>query len=178
VSDSDSGPPTVRPARPGEAEAIRALGRLAWHAAYDEILGPETVDRTIDEWWKLRGLRRAATDEDDLFLVATGPDPVEPSGEIAGVAHATPDRGEAGVYELGRLYVHPDYWGAGFGSALVDSLRDRVPPGTDRLRLVVLAENEVGVDFYESYGFERVDSRISETDGVEHEELVYELALD
>lgn len=178
MSDCNESPTTVRPARPEEAEAIRALGRLAWHAAYDDILGPETVDRTIDEWWKLRGLRRSTTDADDRFLVATTPDPVEPSGEIAGVAHATLDRGEAGVYELGRLYVHPDCWGAGLGSALVDRLRERLPPETDRLRLVVLAENEVGVDFYESYGFERVDSRISETNGVEHEELVYEFTLD
>lgn len=177
VSDHDENGVTIRPAQPGEAEPIRALGRAAWHAAYDGILGPETVDRTIDEWWKLTGLRRAAERADDVFLVAAAPDATDRPPGIVGVAHAVPDRGEAGVYELGRLYVHPDWWDDGLGTALLDRVRDRLPAGADRLRLVVLAANDVGVSFYESYGFARVDRRTAETDGNDHEELVYELAL-
>lgn len=165
---------TIRPATPDDAAAIRAVGRASWHAAYDDLLGPETVDETIDEWWDLPGLRRAAGREDDVFLVAATPEAA--TDGIAGVAHAHPDRGEAGVYELGRIYVHPDWWGEGFGTALLDAVREWLPDATDRLRLVVLAANEVGVSFYESYGFERSDCRVAGL-GDDHEECIYELSL-
>jgi ribosomal protein S18 acetylase RimI-like enzyme len=78
---------------------------------------------------------------------------------------------------LHSLYVHPDHWGAGAGTALVDAGRERLPEELTTLRLAVLKGNEVGVSFYESYGFDRVDSRAGETDGVAHEEYVYELSL-
>lgn len=159
----------VRPASPEEADEIQAVGRASWHAAYDDILGPETVDERIDEWWALDGLREAARDDDHVFLVAE-------RDELVGVAHATPDDDRPGVYGIGRLYVHPDRWGEGVGSALVDGVVERVPDGTERLRLVVLAENEVGVSFYESYGFECVGEREEQADA-EHAELVYELPL-
>lgn len=165
---------TIRPATPDDAAAVRAVGRASWHEAYDDLLGPETVDETIDEWWDLPGLRRAAEREDDVFLVAATPEAA--TDGIVGVAHAHPDRGEAGVYELGRIYVHPDWLGEGLGTALLDEIRERLPDATDRLRLVVLAANEAGVSFYESSGFERVDRRVAGL-GDGHEEYVYELSL-
>jgi ribosomal protein S18 acetylase RimI-like enzyme len=176
---------TIRPAQREDAEAVRAVGRASWHAAYDDVLGAERVDETIDEWWDLPGLRRAIDDEDSVFLVAeadtaaratAGDDAPGVDGLVA-AAYGHPDRGEAGVYELSRIYVHPDCTGEGLGGALLDRLRERLPKGTERLRLVVLAENEDGVAFYESYGFERVDSRVVETDGETHEEYVYELSV-
>ncbi|MEF8840217.1 MAG: hypothetical protein V5A62_01135 [Haloarculaceae archaeon] len=60
---------------------------------------------------------------------------------------------------------------------LVDSLRERLPERVERLRLVALAENDVGVSFYESYGFERVGRRVEESGGEAHEEYVYELSV-
>lgn len=165
---------SIRPATPDDASAVRAVGRASWHAAYDDLLGSERVDETIDEWWDLPGLRRATGRDDDVFLVAVTPEAA--NGAVAGVAHAHPDRGEAGVYELGRIYVHPDWWGEGLGTALLDGVRQRLPDATERLRLVVLADNDVGVSFYESYGFERVESRVAGL-GDDHEECVYEVTL-
>ncbi|MFC7226565.1 GNAT family N-acetyltransferase [Salinirubellus salinus] len=162
---------TVRPADPDDAEAIHALGRAAWHAAYDDVFGPDRVDRVVDQWWGVESLRGAAVAEERAFLVATD------AGAVVGVADAGPEPGERGTYHLGRLYVHPGRWGEGVGGRLVDHLRGRLPVRAERLRLVVLAENPVGVSFYESYGFERVDERAGETDGVEHREYVYELSL-
>jgi len=57
---------------------------------------------------------------------------------------------------LYRIYVDPDYWVQGIGSSLLDRieeiLRER---GFGRLQLSVLAENDVGISFYESCGFHR-----------------------
>ena len=162
---------TVRPARPEEAEAIRAVGRASWHAAYDPIHGPETVEELFDSWWSVRDLREGATDDDRTLLVAVR------ENDVLGVVDAVPDPDREGVFRVARLYVHPDAWGEGLGTRLVDDLRERLPEGAERLRLVVLAENNVGVAFYESYGFERVDMRVEESSGEEHEEYVYELAV-
>jgi len=162
---------TVRPADPEEAESIRAVGRAAWHAAYDPIHGPETVEELFDSWWSLEDLREGATDGDRTLLVAAR------DGDVLGMVDAGPDPEREGVFGIGRLYVHPEEWGEGLGTRLVDDLRERLPGDVDRLRLVVLAENEVGVSFYESYGFERVDRRVEESGDEALEEYVYELEL-
>jgi ribosomal protein S18 acetylase RimI-like enzyme len=160
----------IRPADPDDAEAIQQLGRAAWHAAYDDVFGPDRVDRVVSQWWGVESLRGAAAADERTFLVAE-------TDRLVGVAEAGPDTSHDGAYHLGRLYVHPEHWGKGVGTRLLDELRGRIPDATGRLRLVVLAENPVGVSFYESYGFDRVDSRAGETDGVAHEEYVYELSL-
>ena len=162
---------SVRPARPDEAAAIRAVGRASWHAAYDPIHGQETVEELFDSWWSVEDLRDGATDDDRVLLVAVR------ENDVLGVVDAVPDPEHEATFHVARLYVHPDAWGAGLGTRLVDDLRGRLPSGVDRLRLVVLAENDVGVVFYESYGFERVDRRVEESGDEEHEEYVYELAV-
>jgi ribosomal protein S18 acetylase RimI-like enzyme len=162
---------SVRPARPEDAAAIRAVGRAAWHAAYDPIHGPGTVAELFDSWWSVEDLREGANDPDRILLVAAE------DGDVCGMVDALPDPEREGVFRVARLYVHPDSWGEGHGTRLVDGLRERLPEGAGRLRLAVLAENDTGTSFYESYGFERVDRRVDEHGDGEHEEYVYELAV-
>ncbi|MEF8788696.1 MAG: GNAT family N-acetyltransferase [Haloarculaceae archaeon] len=162
---------TVRPARAEEAAAVRAVGRAAWHAAYDPIHGPETVEELFDSWWTVEDLREGAEDPERVLLVAAR------DGDVLGVADAGPDPEHEGAFVVARLYVHPDAWEEGLGTRLVDGLRERLPGDVGRLRLVVLAENDVGVSFYESYGFERVAERVEEHGGETHEEYVYELSV-
>jgi ribosomal protein S18 acetylase RimI-like enzyme len=161
----------VRPAQSDEAESIRAVGRAAWHAAYDPIHGPETVEELFDSWWSVGDLREGAADADRTLLVAARGD------DVRGMIDGRPDPERDGVFGIGRLYVHPEEWGEGLGTRLVDALRERLPDGVRRLRLAVLAENDVGVSFCESYGFERVGRRVEESGGEAHEEYVYELEL-
>lgn len=164
-------PATIRPADVDDAERIHEIGRVAWHAAYDDVFGPARVDRVVDQWWSVESLRGSVVANERTFLVA------ETGGTPVAVVDAGPDDGHPDTYHVARLYVHPDHWGEGIGTRLVDALRERLPESTERLRLVVLAENPVGISFYEGYGFERVAERTGETDGVEHEEYVYELSL-
>ena len=59
---------------------------------------------------------------------------------------------------------------------LLDRVEGRLEEAYDRLYLAVLADNEVGVSFYESAGFERVGTQESDLKaGVE--EYVYEKTL-
>lgn len=38
---------TVRQATPDAAPIIHEIARESWHAAYDDFLGPETVDEVV-----------------------------------------------------------------------------------------------------------------------------------
>ncbi|WIV67825.1 GNAT family N-acetyltransferase [Natrialbaceae archaeon AArc-T1-2] len=165
--------PTVRRAVPDDARAVREIATESWHAAYDDVLGTDTVVETIDRWYELADLEAAIVDARDIegivFLVA------EDGNELVGFAQAGPHRDQPAVASLSRIYVRPDRWGEGIGTALLERLEDDLE-AYDRLCLAVLADNDVGVSFYESTGFERVGVQESNLeDGLE--EYVYEKPL-
>lgn len=175
----------IRAATPGEAAAIRELARAAWHAAYDEIMGPEEVDQRLDTWWRAEELRDVITNPDHVFLVAVDTDAVDGGAREGdaetgagaapvGVVHAGPS--PSGAYVIPRLYVHPDRWGEGIGTELLDHVTAHARDETDRLRVVLLAGNEAGVGFYEARGFEPVEESGLVDAG--EREVVYERALE
>ena len=180
---------TIREATTDDAEDIRQVARESWHAAYDDIVGAERVESVVDSWYDRDGLEQSVAREDGRFLVAetSSKDDSEASsedgtassedGEVVGFAQAVlGDEDEAA--ELPRIYVHPEHWGEGVGSELLDRietwLRER---GAERLRLVVLADNEVGNAFYEKCGYRTVGSRESEFEGETYADYVREKEL-
>lgn len=183
----------VRPATTDDVWAIHETARDSWHAAYDGILGPDRVDEVVDDWYAIGDLESAIygahSREGVAFLVAEpGSDPASRTDrptdrdrdidrECVGFAHAVPWPEDSSVAYLARLYVAPDVWGEGTGTALLERLEADLEPSFDRMRLSVLAANDVGISFYESAGFDRVATR--ETDlapGLE--EYVYERPIE
>jgi GNAT superfamily N-acetyltransferase len=154
----------LRSAEESDVAAIADVARASWHAAYDDILGPETVDDTVDEWYDEQELLDAVGGA--CFLVAETED-------VIGFAHASELADKTGVAELYRLYVDPEYWGNGVGSKLLsrveDVLRER---GVDRLQTIVIEANDVGRTFYEDRGFGPVKELSSELPGAETELLL------
>ena len=155
--------PTIREARETDTTAIQRVARAAWHAAYDHLIGPEEVDETVDSWYDPdRLVRDDVRDPDRPFLVAerttSHDDGSAAVDENSLVGFAEAAAGEnPGLWHLYRLYVHPDVWGKGVGTALLErilaAVRER---DVDELRVSVLADNEVGVGFYEARGFEQL----------------------
>ncbi|WP_266075351.1 GNAT family N-acetyltransferase [Haladaptatus caseinilyticus] len=159
---------TIRTAEPTDSTAIQRVARESWHAVYDDIIGAGTVDETIDQWYDMEGLREDATRSEHEFYVSERDD-------IVGFAHAGPGDGDD-IFQLIRLYVVPDAWGSGLGGRLLDRVEERLRARTvERVRLSVFADNDVGVGFYESRGFERVEER--EATGFDAGEYVYEKVL-
>jgi ribosomal protein S18 acetylase RimI-like enzyme len=159
-----------RPAIPADAPAVERVARESWHAAYDDFLGEKTVNEVIDEWYDLDALRDAADNDEHVFVVAE-------TDDISGFAHAA-FNAERDHWMLIRIYVLPDRWGDGIGTALLEDVEVEL---TDRdvstYELAVLTENDVGVSFYESRGFERVEIAETELAGIETTEYWYQKTL-
>ncbi|WP_440770511.1 GNAT family N-acetyltransferase [Natronorubrum sp. DTA28] len=172
---------TVRQATPDATPIVHEIARESWHAAYDDFLGPETADEIVDDWYAVDDLEAsiaAATERDDVtFLLAVeGASERSTPDEIGGFAHAGVRPDDGAVATLIRLYARPDVWGSGAGSALLERVEADLRPSCARLRLTVFAANEVGVSFYESTGFDRIETRPTDLgDGLE--ECVYEKSL-
>ena len=141
------------------AELIRAHGR-SWREAYDGILSASALDETtveptaddVDRW-----AERLDADDRRAVLVAAVDGAVRGFVDVRwGEENTKPFVGpdEAGVK---AIYVHPDWWGDGIGTALLERGLDELPDGVETVRLEALADNEVGARFYEARGFERTD---------------------
>lgn len=161
-----------------ELRAVVLVNRRAWLEAYDEVL-PESVladvaarpteeelDARVASMRADRGNLLVAVDEGAVVGYANVRWRDDRTKEFVG-------RDEAGLKEL---YVDPDHWSAGVGTALLEAAVDLADDAT-ALRLEVLESNDVGRRFYEARGFERTGSDEFEVEGERLPTVVYALAL-
>jgi ribosomal protein S18 acetylase RimI-like enzyme len=172
----------VRSAAPADSEAIRQVSALSCRAAYEDILDDETLIETMEDPAMSdrieAGLREVRDDETVVYLVATASE----TDRLLGFAQLlagerTPERTAPDEAFLKSLYVHPNHWGEGVGSALLDEGTARLPASTTALSLAVLADNDIGRGFYESRGFEYVGPSAFEVGGVSYDTVIYERSL-
>ena len=138
---------TVREASVGDALAIAQVHVASWHAAYRELipasrLATFTVARRTAAWdrnLRLRsGIRTAVFVDGD---------------QVRGFAAVGPSRELAGWGEIWALYVAPDAWGRGVGSALfADAIAALAAAGLRRVFLWVLEGNARALQFYQGNG--------------------------
>jgi ribosomal protein S18 acetylase RimI-like enzyme len=159
----------IRPATTADVGAIVDVAEAAWYAAYGGALDPATVAAAIEEYYDPELLEAAVDLEEIAFYVAV---------DDGVVGFASAERTWADEVELHTIYVHPDRWGEGIGSALLDRVtawaRER---GVDRIACGVLTENAVGIGFFEAAGFERGRETDAEIAGEIHAEYEYERHL-
>jgi len=160
---------SVRVATPADAPDIKRVAGSTWHTVYDDILGSETVEAMVEEGYAVDRLEEmAALDDIGLFVPTV-------DGEVVGHASC----GLTDPHGIGDfdVYVHPDYWGEGIGSDLLDRGFDHLRGlSVRRVRDQVLADNEPGNAFYAKH-FERVDERTEEYGGEPLAVNVYERTL-
>ncbi|MFC4552897.1 MULTISPECIES: GNAT family N-acetyltransferase [Halorussus] len=161
----------VREATPADADAVHRVARDAWHAAHEDALGAAAVERAIAEWYDPETLAASTQREDGRFLVASA------DGEVVGFAQAV--LGEADEpADLARIYVAPHRWGEGVGTVLLERIERWLrEQEVDRLRLAVVADNEVGNAFYEKHGYAVVEEREQELFGATFDDYVREKEL-
>lgn len=151
--DGGSGVTDVRRATREDVEAIAGIHVRSWQAAYrgilpDELLDSLSVSEQATSWRVLVG----SGEEHRRTLVA------ESGGELAGFCSVATRSRDADAddetAEIGALYVDPDNWRRGVGTALLTSaLEELSQAGLHDVVLWVLPENRAALAFYAGFGF-------------------------
>ena len=75
------------------------------------------------------------------------------------------------------MYTDPDHRECGIGRELLATVRDTLlKRGSDRIQAMVLAENELGNQFYQNAGFKKIDEDKTTIGGETYTENVYRRA--
>lgn len=200
---SDGGPAdcTVRAATHSDVDAIREVASEAWTAAYDDVLDRSTIEAALAEWYDPAALRELVTADDvAVFVAATDGNGAETRGEgddggpdsdVVGYVSAGPDgQPDADASEaaparrsetatVGALYVLPDLWGEGIGTALLERFLSRTRDrGCAAVEVVALSENDVGCSFYRRRGFATIEERETELFGETVAETVFRRSVE
>lgn len=159
--------PAIREATQADVEGITLVAEATWHAAYADVLNEETIDAALAEWYDPEATRELVARADVTYLVTEAED------EVVGYVSGGPtERG--GVASLGAIYVAPEHWGEGIGTALYEALADQCrDDGLESIRVRVLEDNEMGRSFYRTHGFELVEYRNIELFDEEATECLY-----
>jgi ribosomal protein S18 acetylase RimI-like enzyme len=152
---------TIRPAVRDDADAITDVQVASWRAGYAHVF-PESVlyaddfDATRRAFWSAWRFSPG-----HRLAVATVPsDDVDGRGErVIGFSSYGPERerarGFTGRAELYAFYFHPDAWGSGAATALMQHTEERFrAEGFETAVLWVLDDNPRARRFYERFGWE------------------------
>jgi GNAT superfamily N-acetyltransferase len=136
-------PVVLRPAQPGDAEAVAAV----WLRSFDAALPTVRRAHSDDEvrWW----VREVLLPGHDVWVA-------EADGVVVGLLALSEGW-------IDQLYLDPAWRGQGIGDRLVALARRRQPAG---LQLWTFQVNESARRFYERHGFVAAE----ETDGTGNEE--------
>lgn len=158
---------------------IRAHG-LSWREAYagllpERVLQAQTVDPTdeeVEQWFD-----RLQDSPDGVLIAVDEDDTVRGFADFRWGSSVTKPFAKTDDAELKSIYVEPDYWGQGTGTDLLERGLETLPDGIERLRLEVLAGNDVGRRFYEGRGFEKTDTSSYELGDDSYPTCIYTLDI-
>lgn len=167
----------IRPAIPSDSEGIAKVHTRSWQGAYRGILPDDWLDGLQWQDRKERWDRQLPPRELSAIYVATNS-----QNEIVGFASIGPARDEDldsnEFFELYAIYLSPDIWREGVGSALLTEIVKQIPPHIKQLALWVLKENLPGRTFYESQSFVADGAtKMADIGDNQREEVRYRLEL-
>ena len=158
---------TVREATSEDIEDILDIAERGWNSTYGDSLSQGTIDTAIAEWYDPGDTREHIRRENGAYFVA------EKDEDIIGYISGGPGDKER-VAHLGAVYVDPDYWGKGAGTALLEEFEGFCRrEGYDRIQFHVLTDNNVGTSFYEKHSYEVIEEQDTEVFGESTRERVY-----
>ncbi|WP_266076037.1 GNAT family N-acetyltransferase [Haladaptatus caseinilyticus] len=141
---------TIRETTPQDAHAVQQVPRVSWYAAQDETMGEKAVEGTVDSWFAPENVVADVNRDERPFFVAKG------NHGVVGFVIGVPDEEQEETFHLYRIYVHPDYWGNGVGTQLLERFEEELRKReTQVIRLSVIEPNETAISFCESRGLER-----------------------
>ena len=159
---------TVRPMRPADVAAVARAHLAAWQAAFRGILSDALLDGLRIEDFE-SAWRQLVHAQNRSNLVA------QRDGVVLGYASLGPalDPGATTAGEVYGIYVHPEHWRLGTGSALLAHAVSALErEGHTTIVVWTMAENRVAHGFYARNGFTMDgEERLSERHGEQFREV-------
>ena len=167
---------TIRKATTDDIPAIAALHIEGWKGAYGGIvdqayLDSLNIDMRIKSWGELM-----VSGESDTFLAELEG---KPAGFVTTGRTKTAPPGSSPIRpshsgEIYALYLHPDYWRQGVGSALLKhGMRELKVKKHSAVCLWVLEGNTRGRAFYDKMGGQKLGGKIVEIGPDQLKEVCY-----
>ena len=141
--------PTVflRPVEGTQFDDLSIYSRLLWRLAYEpDLLSESKAQLLWNRGYATEALHRAEAVGESFFWI-------EQAGQQVGfLAHRY--HAERKLFQLTRLYLHPDYWGRGIGACcLSEVIRRGQEIQANRIEIYVLRTNERAIRAYLRAGF-------------------------
>lgn len=145
----------IRQACPVDDAALARLHIASWRAAYQGLI-PSTFLESLEEEPRIlrwRSLIEEQSSDLPQVLVAIENDEMVGFTRVNRTRDSDLDKSLWG--EIEAIYVHPDRWGSGYGTALLDMGAEVArASGLSRLSLWVLTDNQQARAFYAHCGWE------------------------
>lgn len=149
----------IREVRPSDTEDMEEATRKSWIQGQKNFLKERELElaRDSEEFLKSEEDIEKRLEKKNTFVLVA-----EVEGKVVGrirmVWNSEADsfvrKDEA---QLRSMYVHPDYWRKGIGTALAEKAFSRVPEKFSGFVVEVFDDNESAVGFYRDLGFEAVE---------------------
>ena len=169
----------LRPATLDDTQALSALGRDTFCAAFEHLYDPADLDAFLQQVYSEDAVRGEIDDAHCIHRLAE-----DASGLIGYVKMRHPswyaDRSDAtNPIALGQLYTRPDRIGDGIGAALMNwAMAEARARGHDAIQLSVWSGNAGAQRFYARYGFEKIADIDFWVGNHRDDEYLYEVRLE
>jgi len=180
VSAAQSEAILLRDAVAGDANALAALGRASFMAAFGHLYRPEDLARFLEQTYSVEAVREEISDPAIIHQLAVrGAD-----GALAAyckLRYPSPYRQHsdaANPISLAQLYTDPAMTGRGLGAMLMGwVLEEARRRGCDAVQLSVWSENHGAQRFYARHGYSRIADIDFWVGDHRDDEFLYELRL-
>jgi len=150
----------VREAKQADADVIATVHEAGWRAGYAHLFSEDVLERAIQKHCT-RWARVLANPEFENTTMLVQ----ERQQQIIGFAHFGPSGNElsscprSGRTELYSFYVHPDHWGTGAATVLLEQVIEILKRRGDKaVYLATAAGTPRSRRFYEKNGFRETGS--------------------
>ena len=169
---------TYRDALPADRDALVALGRASFDAAFGHLYKPEDLATFLHSAHSPEKVAKQIADRRVAYRLAVKGEKLIGYCKLVEGAQFG-DHGDAKrPIALSQLYTDPRYTGRGIGADLMDwALEEARSRRADAIQLSVWAENEGAQRFYARFGFEKIADIDFWVGNHRDDELLYELKL-
>lgn len=145
---------------PDEIDELCSLAKAAWENAYSRLLGPEQVEYMVEKFQSPQAVRRQMEEQNYIYYIICG------DGRPGGFIGFAPEYEGRNELFLSKLYLLPHMKGTGAARAAFELAEDEARSrGLPAIRLTVNKGNAHAKEVYAHWGFETVDSTVTDIGG-------------